>query len=108
MDQIPAASVVIPRGEPAVVERHATAVLLLRQLRAPHQQQGIIGELFATDTGKGRVHLSEYPLALCLRTFLQPLTRGVVQQGIAVMKEKLPPLLLVLRIHWPFDLTQRR
>src|SRR5471032_3543016 len=106
VDQIPAAPLLIPRRQPAVIERHTTAVLLLCQLRPAQQQQRVAGQLFTTHTGKSRIELTEDPLTLRLCAALQALAGGIIQQGISVLEEELPPLLLVLRIHWPLNLTQ--
>ena len=64
MQQVPVVALFILGHQPAVHQPQALAVFGHCQLRAAHQHQRVVLQLFAADTGKSRVELGKYPLRL--------------------------------------------
>lgn len=107
MDQIPVISLLITGHQPAVFELQTLAVLRHRQLRAAHQHQRIVLQLFAADAGKGGVELGEDPLRLRRAAVLQASAGGIIDKPVAVLPEKGSPRLLAGGIHWAFHVRER-
>ncbi len=106
VQQIPVIAGIVFGHQPAVHQPQLLAVLRQRQLRAAHQHQRIVLQLFAADARKGGVKLGQDPLGLRLATALQARAGGRVNQAVAVLPEKFSPGLLPGGIHRPFYLVQ--
>ncbi|MNB79958.1 hypothetical protein D3C75_267080 [compost metagenome] len=108
MQQIPVITGLIFRHQPAVHQPQLLAVLRKRQLRATHQHQRVVLQLFAADAGEGRIELGQNPLRLRFTAVLQARAGSRVDQTVTVLPEKFSPRLLPGSVHRAFDLIQRR
>ena len=106
MDQIPVVSLLILGHQPAIFELQTLAVLRHRQLRAAHQHQRIVLQLFAADAGEGGVELGEDPLRLRRAAVLQAGAGSIIDKPVAVLPEKCSPGLLAGGIHRAFHLCE--
>nr|VUD29297.1 Uncharacterised protein [Raoultella sp. NCTC 9187] len=107
VQQIPLVALLILGHQPAILQLHTLAVFRHRQLRASHQHQRVILQLFAADAGEGGVELREDPLRLGFAVVLQAGAGGIVNQSVAVLPEKSAPGLLAGGIHRALHRRQR-